>query len=291
MPETMPAQDNETTGDVPIDDEMRDDTMADPDFGSMVLSLGAERPGWVSQAGCAMGPLAADEAPRLLVLTPPACGALGASAVSTARRLAEAQAARGGEWLLQLPAASARWRSTSIRALRAASGVVRARGGTADLRGERGLLPAWLSSSRLAIDALEAWRARVGPENYEQLNSLAERDLVLEEAVAEVLADGLGGTERDLGSLPAESHVDVRGPAPGEGLAEAAAAAFAASASVDPSTVFYDALTGLRLDARLVARARAEELQQMANLRVYSCVARARPCAPAAREVGRHQQG
>ena len=71
------------------------------------------------------------------------------------------------------------------------------------------------------------------------LLSLELRDLVLEDAVADIMADELGGIGLDLGSLPAEEgHVDVKGFVPGAGLAEAAETALAASAHVDKGALF-----------------------------------------------------
>ena len=49
------------------------------------------------------------------------------------------------------------------------------------------------------------------------LLSLEQRDLVLEDVVADVMADEIGGIELDLGSLPAEGHRDVKGIVPGGG--------------------------------------------------------------------------
>ena len=133
--------------------------------------------------------------------------------------LALSQSARGGEWLLQMPAASVRWRSAPVKELQWSAGARRARGGTTSLEGKRGRLPAWLASCRAPVLALEKWRSEVGPESPVLL-SLEQRDLVLEDAVADIMADELWGIELDLGSLPADGHVDFKGFVPGAGRSE-----------------------------------------------------------------------
>ena len=243
-----------------------------------LLALEPSQPGWARSLPGDFGMTAAGAAPYLLVLSPPTCGSSGAAAMEVVKDLALSQSARGGEWLLQMPVSSVRWRSDPVKELQRLAGAHRARGGTTSLEGKRGRLPAWLASCRAPVLALGKWRSEVRPESPVLL-SLEQRDLVLEDAVAEVMADDLGGIELDLGSLPAEGHIDVKGLVPGAGLAEAADTALAASAHVDKGALFLDALSGLRLDPRLVAQAMAEELRHMALLNVYSCVPRSQ--APA----------